>query len=298
MIRRLPAAVATVIVAALVASGCSTFTKSRDAATISTTASSTSKCTGCTFSHTLSVKDFEAIAADLNPTAKQSGDIAGVEARSVIQRWILAGATTAYFAGKGLQVTDADRAAAAAALQSSQEGWSTYSAATQQLLVSERAPQAAEYNAGLRKSGTACLKYLTFSDPAKAAAAAQQLAAGTTIDAVAAANGQQNDVAADPTTQSECTPVGASTLPTALFNALLATPIGKPTDPVTVTSSTGPTTYIVLQRPYAEIAGSFNDVFTSQVTAGSQTIVGNSKIFVDSRYGMWDPTTGTVVATR
>ena len=58
------------------------------------------------------------------------------------------------------------------------------------------------------------------------------------------------------------------------------------------------TTYIVLQRPYPEVASAFEDVFRSREATVSRTLTETSKISIDSRYGMWDPDSGTVVATR
>ena len=287
VIRRVPAAVACFALAAVLATGCNTFRKTSEAASLAKTKTEPKR--------SLSVDDFQRIAEDLNPSASKLGVVAGVEARSVISRWIVSELAAPALSAKGLDVTAQDVDDAKAGLAASEDGWSGFSAATQSMLIAERAPQAAVYNAGVQKSGVFCVKLLSFKDAAKATAASKDLANGSkTIDQVAAENNQADTVVKDPNTAEDCAEASSAPLAATVVTALASLPIGQPTQPVTDSG----TTYIAVQRPYAEVAASLDTLFRGGVTGLANQQAANEKITVNSRIGMWDPTSGTVIATR
>lgn len=298
MIRRLPATIAAVVLAGVFASGCSTFSKNNNAASVG--------------GHTLSIEDFGVLTTDLGAPLT-AGDIAGTDARSVIQEWVRATAL--------LDAFDLDDQAARDEVEqeftaSNAEKWNTLApvtkkyyidySLTQRYLIDHPELAGAEqlqalYERGVGASGAICLRAIVATTEDQANALIAELADGkdfatladeNPIDGAGATNG--GVIVADASTGSECFAASDST-PAEIVQALVTTPIGEPTPAVSVNDG-----YIImLQRPYAEVADDAASFLSTAVSSEvTISVLADAAVEVDSRYGMWDTATATVVQTR
>jgi hypothetical protein len=320
VIRRFSVAVAAVVLTGTVASGCSTFSKNDQAAKAGGSA--------------LSIEDFQGIIADLtkssatasatnstlagDPTTTTLPDIAGSDGRGILTRWVASHLLTAALAKAGSPVdaaaitkATADMTALAAA------AWPTFSPATQKFFVDERAAintvaspsyitdaqvQAA-YEAGLATSNTLCLRYIAFTDATAATGVYKQLIGGADFASMADANNTDSTVGkggiyANSQTKSECS--SASTLNNSVAQSLSLLALDTPSQPVTLSGSDGSSQYFIfLERPYSEVAAAAGPIVRQALApVAEKNLIGTSSAAVDSRYGTWDPTTLTVVATK
>ncbi len=282
-------------------SGCSTFTKNGVVAE--------SNGTG------LSIAELNSIAADF-PTLDQSilgidenGEFAGDTLRTVITSWIQATTLFGVLEERGV-VDDAARTQQAAAFEADNgDVWTQLAPATQDFLVDLRVGQnafsaneglvedgAAEqaYNRGVQASGVLCLRIMAFATLEEAAAVKAELDGGVSfaeladehpLDPTGEPNGGE---LADPQTGNPCT-TAESVAP--VVEPLATTPIGTSSEPFSIEGGY----FLVLQRPYDEVAEGVRSLIAPAIT---RQLVAAADIRVDSRYGMWDSETGTVVPTR
>jgi hypothetical protein len=289
--------------------GCSTFSENANAAQAG--------------GYKLSVDDFESILGDyarLQATDQASGstssiadEIGGDEARSLLSRWVKSHLLLGALAARGTPVGD-DAIAAAAASMQSQAGtqWPTFDAATQAFLSESQAVDDAvvgdaelqsAYEAGITQSNLLCLRLISFTDIDSANDVYSQLQGGADFATLAdqtngAAGGGQGGIYTDANSGSEC--LSASGVTDTVLQVLSTTPIGQPTPPQTLSANDGSSqTYIFLQRPWSEVSGSAGPMLRDALIPGAEaTLLSGGKVVVDSRYGMWDPSSQTVVATR
>ncbi len=292
MIRRFSAALTTIVLTGMLASGCSTFTKNRDAASVN--------------GRHLPVGDFEALARDFGDAPDAKGELTGDSVRQVLTQWVTTNLLGKILASRGTNVDDAARASAEASLKTDTK-WAGYNASTKQILIDQRAQQIAlyehVYDAGPSTSKIVCLRVIAFADAPSAQAAADELSAGGDFATLAkaksldTATAQQGGIYSIASTTggaaSEC--VATSSLVATVLDPLSKTPIGTPTAPLQL----GANYFIFLQRPYPEVTKFADPLLPSPVSAEeSAQALSSAHVSIDSRYGMWDPATGQVVPTR
>jgi hypothetical protein len=292
VIRRLPAALTAIVLTGMLASGCSTFTKNGDAASVN--------------GRHLPVGDFEALAKDFGDAPDANGELAGDSVRQVLTQWVSTNLLGDLLASRGAKIDDAARATAEASL-ATDSNWAGYNASTKKILIDQRAQQIALYepiyNAGPSVSKIVCLRVIALADAASAQAVSAELKAGGDFATIAKAKsidtttGQQGGIYSVASTSggaaSEC--VATSSLVATALDPLSKTPIGTPTDPIQL----GTNYFIFLQRPYLEVTKFADPLLPSPVSAEeSAKALSSAHVSIDSRYGMWDPATGKVVPTR
>jgi hypothetical protein len=312
VIRRLSVAVAAVVLTATAASGCSTFSKNSNAAEAG--------------GDELSVKDFETIANDLASVATatkmdrlqftEDGEVDGGAARLLLTEWVTTHVIFGALDDAGTVIDDATRTSAETTISGVfQEDWAKFSATTKQFLIDDQtatdslassplisdAQAQNAYEAGLANSNTLCVRYIAFTDSAAADDAYKQLQGGadfaTLANASSLSSTQDGGIFHDQTTGSECS--AADSLNQTVAQALVQTPIGKASEPITLTGSDGSAqTFIFLQRPWSEVAAAATPVVRPSLASSVRTtLLTAGKAHVDSRYGTWDPSTQAVVPT-
>ncbi len=303
MIRRLPAALASVALAATIASGCSTFTKNNNAATVS--------------GRHLSITEFETLSNDLAPAPNSFGEKDGNTVRGILSAWVRITALIESLKAKGLTISDAQRAAAEKSLSASETGWATFKPSTKTLEIEFSASQTliasntdlvpdatvqAAYESGVTASNVLCLRLMAFSDFTKAQSISDQLSAGGDFASLAIKNSEDTSTAPgggiEQNNGNECfltTTLGQSTQLDTLLQSVGTAPVGQPTKPIQI----GSFYYILLERPYSEVSTHIRPLMTSLLAAPiAKQLTSSAKAVIDSRYGMWDATTGQVVSTR
>ncbi len=211
-----------------------------------------------------------------------------------------------YLADRGIPVSDSDRADMRARLEAEQQ-WQTTPPAVQDALVeinavNERfrsqfsnADQARKtYEAQGVGSGVACVSHILVATEDEANAVLDRLEAGEPFEALAAElsidqGSAQNGggYPCEPTEQWQ-----GSVVPEYANGAIAAT-VGVPTEPVQ--SQFG--YHVMLVRPYEAEAATINAAlgFDDAAYQAALADLGSGSVTIDSRYGRWDPATGTVV---
>lgn len=311
MIRRLHTmrrlrAVVTVVAVAVTASGCSTFTDNDVAATAN--------------GRELSIDDFNTIVADfpkLTPDATgadEFGEYSGDSLRDVLTRWVQATSLVTEVDGRGIVIDDATRDAAAAQYQASDTAtWTSLAPETQRFLVDYTVGRTALlkdeafipastvesiYNSGVNVSGVLCIRIMAFDSEAEAAAARAQVQGGASfadiadehpIDPTAAPNG---GVFLDQQSGGPCLAAGNYAL---LAQSVADAPVGEPGAPVPLDNFF----FLIIQRPYAEVAAEARTLIAPTIAQPLLAeVFSAADVTVDSRYGMWDAESGTIVPTR
>ncbi len=309
MTRRLPLAAASVAVAALLTSGCSTFSRNDAAAEVN--------------GHELAINDFEAILGDLGGAPDALGDFPGTGARQLLTAWVSLTALQDELARQGIVIDDAARQEAEQRLDAADQASvdagnapqvSTWSAPTKDLQVNYRAmldaiaksddliPESqleAAYNAGHATSGVLCLRLMSFATVTEAQDAFDALQSGAAdfatlaedhpIDPSVPANG---GIFSDPNTGAEC--LSTESYP-GLGEALGTSVVGEVSGPLTL----GNSTVLFIERPYAEVAEQLRPILGPAIAGDlSRSLVSGIHANIDSRYGMWDDSVGQVVPTR
>jgi hypothetical protein len=309
VIRRFSVALLAAALTGTIASGCSTFSKNKDAAEVDGTS--------------LSVDDFEAITNDLSTAgqieAPVAGEFTGATTRTVLSRWIVSHLLSGALDASGSPIDAATRTNAETALKSTAgAAWDTLDKATKTFLVDELAGQNAlisgpyipdgdaklTYEAGIAESNTLCLRVIGLPDEDSANAAYQQILDGADFASIADANNTdpglgKGGIFADSTTGSEC--VSASALNQQVGQVLAQTKIGDPAPPQAFTGSDGTTVqyFLFMQRPWEEVADIAGPIVKQSLgPAAERRLVSDKDAFVDSRYGMWDPTALAVQPSR
>jgi hypothetical protein len=309
VIRRLPLAAASVAVAALLTSGCSTFSRNDAAAEVN--------------GHELAINDlddlsrgFASVTGDSQYIENANDEFSGPALRAVIGRWIGIQALLDGLADEGYTLDASLRDTARSELEASDPAmWETVNATTQQLLVDFRASSnalAAEtdkpsdeklgdiYLAGVRTSGLLCIRVIFADNQDTADAVTAQLEAGGSFadiadqtnpdDAGTAAGG----AIADPETGQQC--VLSTDVPSAVVDALADLPIGKASEAIHLGVDQ---VVFVQQRELSEISADLRTTLNlNAVVLNTFRYSATADVFVDSRYGMWDDSVGQVVPTR
>ena len=152
-----------------------------------------------------------------------------------------------------------------------------------------------------------CFSAIVVKDAAGLAAAQSQLAAGKTFGEVAAALSIDASAADNGVIKSGIEPCWlASDLQAQLaqvYNVLAALPVGKPSDPIQTTTGvillqTDKVSPADITRVRDTIASSLQQEQAQVLPALVQQLMTKANVKVDPRYGDWDPTTGTVVASK
>lgn len=316
MIRRLstswPTTFATLAVVGAItisAAGCSTFTDNDVAAEYS--------------GHSLSVEDFQTLAGDLVPT-DEIGEFLGDDSRSVLGRWITAGLLGDALSTDGVVVDDAARQAAEEQLSQSAT-WADNAEFTRDFLIRELAAQNAVavdvaplsddelrslYEAGASSTGVLCMRVIGAQTAEQLQEVTDRLAAGDAFADIAddlrdpsidAATVPPGGIYLDPDTGSEC--ISAPEGIRSQFTGPLDEVVGP------IDGGNGVSIFI-LQRPFDEIASTLRSLADSS-TASQESqarpakidelvavVAPDADVSIDSRYGMWDSETATVVPTR
>ena len=319
MIRRLSVAVAVVVLAGTVASGCSTFTNNGEAA----------KAGGAS----LSVDEFETILTDyaesraagaatsttaVGETTTTEPTVPGAEARSLLTEWVTAHLLIAALNKAGAPIDDAARTAATTSLQTEiGAGWDELEEVTKQFLIEDQAATDAlaesplisdaevqeAYEAGIVSSNTLCLRVIAFTDQATANSVYEQLREGGDFATIADANATdptagQGGIFTNSNTGSECS--AANQLNDTIAQAVALLPLGQATEPIAFANTDGSSQYVIfLQRPWDEVAAAAAPIVRESLAPGTaKALIAAGSAHIDSRYGTWDSTTLSVVATR
>ena len=295
------AALATVALSASLA-GCSTFTDNDLAAKADGTELSADDLDDL-------LVDFPKIVnVDLTPSAIDELD--GNQVRQVLSTWAQINVLMNEIDELGLGPDDARRSEIAAGIEADDDQWASYSPVTQDLLVgstiiSDAAGQLADpadlealYNQGVGTTGLLCIRGAAFATEADALAALEEVRAGADFAEIADANPFNPDapatggISANPDTGAEC--FSAQDQPQ-LASDLADVAVGESSDPL----PSGEQFYLIYVRPFAEVADEVTTTLganAAQVTFSA--MFARADVAIDSRYGMWDGTTGTVVPSR
>lgn len=308
MIRRFSVALAALALTSTIATGCSTFSKNSEAVKAAGTA--------------LTVDDFETMSSDFadagSITQPVNGEYDGSTQRNLLTRWIYTELLAHELATAGTPIDDKARTAAETSLkEQAADQWPALHPITQSFLITELAAQntlaaspsisaadvEAAYNAGLIQSNTLCLRIIGFADATAANNAYEQIVGGTDFASVADANNADPSIGAggvftNSTTNSECS--STDTLNAQIAQNLSQTPIGQPSQPITLTASDGSAQYyIFLQRPWSEVTDAAAPlVRKALVPTTVRSLIAGGKVVVDSRYGMWNPGALEVTPSR
>jgi hypothetical protein len=279
------------------ASGCTTFSDNKNAATVN--------------GHELSIDEFEAVARDVaNPD--ENGEIPGDVARQILTVWVQGQLVTDAIVAGGREIGPGDRDAAEARLvEAYGDSWQGFDEATQTFLIDSVAADEAVitdedaravYEGGIASSNVACLRFIIAEDQAAADEISAALASGQAFADVADAHppagadpatSPPGGVLVNPDNGSEC--FAADALATSLSDVLTATAIGEPTPAIPLQDQF----VFFLQRPYDEVTEAAHALIAPTISdAAKNEMTADADANVNSRYGMWDAATATVVATR
>ncbi len=300
---------AVVAVVSVLSSGCSTFTNNDVAAEVN--------------GDVLTVDEFQSLAGDLVQT-DPIGEFLGSDSRGVLTRWVTAGMLRDALAAGGVTTDEAARQAAEQQL-SQTATWAANSEFTKSFLIGELATQSAVavdvtpmtdeqlqalYESGAQVTGVLCIRVIATQTPEDTQEVIDRLAAGDDFAVVA-------DDLLDPTIDPAAVPPGGIYLDPESGSECISAPeaiIGAFTG--AISDVAGPidagngTALFILQRPFAEIEPTLRSIadsaLASQVSAARPakideliaTGAATADVTIDSRYGMWDAGSGTVVPTR
>ena len=284
-------ALVAVALAATLATGCSSVTGNDVAAKVG--------------SAELSVADFQTAIEELNePNA--FGEIAGTSARGLLTEWIRSAELTSQLAARDTPVDQATRDATAAQLEASNPTrWAELSPSTTDFLVDIVAAQNSivtedqvreVYEGGVTESNVICVRFIAVQDQAAADEVSERLAAGESFESLADEFG---DPAAAPTGGiflNEGNPCSAADqLNPMVSQALADVAIGEPSAAVDLTQGFA----FFLQRPFDEVTAEATALIEpALVESASADLLLGMDAEVDSRYGMWDEATTSVVPSR
>ncbi len=304
--RACPAVAALALVATLT-SGCSTFSDNNVAADVD--------------GRILTIDELNLIAADfpklLNDPAvgvDEFGEFKGDDLRNVLTRWVQSASLLNELDNRGIVIDDSKRADAAAQYSSTDAAtWSQLSPPTQDFLVDYTVGRttliedpslvtddkvAAAYEAGVGVSGVLCIRIMAFETEADAASVKAELDGGADFGQLAndhplEPSAEPNDgVFLDQQSGSQC--LAAANFGV-LAQAVATTPVGESTEPLVLDSFY----FLVLQRPFDEVSADARALIAPTIAEPALTeLLTNAQVSIDSRYGMWDTDTGTVVPTR
>ena len=149
-------------------------------------------------------------------------------------------------------------------------------------------------------TGYFCIRYLAFQTEAEAVAALTRIRSGEDFGTVADEfNEEKNGGIAVGPDGSPCVALDQfrpPNLPAPLADALLAATPGEATEPVQVVGATGNAWFLLLHRPWSEIATDLAaKVAEAPAFAEYLAAVVVSRAEVASRYGTWDAVSASVV---
>jgi hypothetical protein len=151
------------------------------------------------------------------------------------------------------------------------------------------------YELGAGGSPFLCLAAITAASPEDANTALATINAGMAFDDAARMFSTDTVLAADGgivkgPDGSEC--LQPTTVNAAATDALQGVPIGQP-----IVADLGTFSAVLVMRPYDDLQPESKSLIATATVSQDQldTMVGSSDIYVDPRYGRWDPETGTVV---
>ena len=300
MIRRRRAAL-LVALAAVAASGCSTFDDNDAAATVG--------------EDEVSRDDYESMLAAFaaSPSLQftvdsVTGTVAGDNGRSLLTAMVEGAANEQYLATAGESITQEDRDAVLANVPEDDPVLDLPDEVVQLFVDLQAAPTArgrvatpdsAElerlYADSPASLGALCARHILVATESEALDVLEELEAGA--DFVELAAERSTDPAAaesDAVLGGECIPLTSVTQAGPDFlSAIEASEIGEPTQPV----QTSLGWHVIERRPFDEIAEPLEALFAEQ--GGELMFAGylaTSDVGVDPRYGRWDPLTSAVVA--
>lgn len=304
MIRRRFASVTAVTFVALgfLTSSCSTV--SGDAASVD--------------GRTISQSDFEDMlggyAAGVNGALDSNGTVLGSVARGLLTDWIGTQVLHAALVDRGIEIGDDALASARAELETN-AGFADVGSAAQDFYVLATAVRdeflaansvsddeaRSSYEEGAVTSGVYCLRGILADDRAGIDEIAAQLAFGADFAEVAVefstdtSTGPNGGILANGQTGAEC--LGAAEIEAggdpALVEGIVDLGVGEITDPIELASGKF---VIVTIRPFDEVADEIVDLLSrAPAEEARDRAFESAKVSVSSRYGRWDPTTGSVV---
>lgn len=302
------AALAAVALSASLTSGCSTFTDNNLAAKVG--------------GHELTIDDLNEINKDLPKLSGDDtmvpdalGEYNGTVVRQALSLWANSAGLIAGLESGGTVVSAEDRQAAATTLEGQDAAtWAVLSPATRELLIDFNAgqtalesssgatdPEAARavYDQGVAVSGVVCIRIMAFDTEDEAATAYAAVQAGEPFADLA--NDHPVDPAAEPTDGIYTDPSsGSECLAAAGFASVAQVvadlPIGESSAPTSLGSEFF---FLVQQRPYDEVAETVQPLVAATIAQSrAKDILDRADISIDSRYGMWDAATASVVPTR
>ncbi|MEP7202457.1 MAG: hypothetical protein ABI894_07605 [Ilumatobacteraceae bacterium] len=165
-----------------------------------------------------------------------------------------------------------------------------------QAILSMAGDQAkATYELGVGGSPVLCLAAITAASPEDANTALATINSGMPFADAARQFSTDTVIAADGgivkgPDGSEC--LDPTTVNTAAVTALQGVPVGQP-----IVANLGTFSAVLMMRPYDELSPESQSLIATATVSQDQLdeMVSGSDIYVDPRYGRWDPETGTVV---
>jgi hypothetical protein len=267
----------------------------------------------------ISASDFEAVlvgVGDVSPDLLQpSGAYNGSSARSLLTGWITTEVLRDDLERRGIEVTDADRAATEEQL-ATDPSWAGASEAVREFFIEVNTVQAvferetstsdaelaARYADGPAAIGVACLRALIVETEDEASDALARLEAGEEFADVAAdvsfdASAADGGVLSDPNTGLPCLdwPTFELGADPALVESLAGAAPDETVGPVPIEAGV----VLAQVRPYDEVADAVRTLVAGRAATEAQTeLVRSADPWVSSRFGRWSATNGAVVGLR
>ena len=285
---------------------------------VSTSCSSVSHDAARVNDQTLSNADFDNLVEGFTaavPTALRStGSVDGDTARSLLTDWITTVAIETALGKEGITVTSDDDAKAMADLM----GQSSFAAASPEVrdfyahatavrdvLASQTAPSDDElealYNEGVESSGVVCARAILVATADDMTAVQARLDKGDDFATVASdlstdTTGEGGGVLSNPKDGTACTGWAdlSSSITPEFADALVAAEVNVPSDPFEIA---GAGWVILLLRPFSEVADDARPLMSSGSSLEYvKSAIDASTVWVSPEYGVFDPTTPSVVA--
>ncbi len=149
------------------------------------------------------------------------------------------------------------------------------------------------YESGAEKSPKVCLGAIPVATADDAKPVLDALATGTSFADAAKKYSTDSTLASSGGVVTDQSGAECFSVNPAIVTALAKVPVGQPV----VVDLTAPAAAVVVMRPFDSLSDAAKAVLASAGPSQEQfkALVAKSRVYVDPRYGRWDPATGSVV---
>ncbi len=256
----------------------------------------------------LSITELEELLVGATPgaTGEEPVEVAGDTARAIISNWVLTRILEGEVAAAGQEITEPDRSAATDQLAQSIEGWANTPAVIQDLQISQQAaiavwsgieqPEPDEdelrmsYEQGIEASDVACTAHILLETEAEAEEVLADLDAGADFATLAAERSLDTASGVSGGALPCATASGfAQQYVPEFVEAAFAAEVGVPVGPV----ETDFGFHVIRLRPFDEVRDDVAALY-ADLGARFRRAARTAEVYVDPRYGTFDPVSGVV----